>query len=233
MSNSDSNIFDEQNPASTDAGANPEVGDTNQYQEILSGIVNEEGKQKYNSVEDALKSVPFAQNHIKDLESQVAQLQEQVNNSKSAEAILEEIRNSQAPATKQETPELDKNTVTSLVEQVVNQREVQNTIKANQDSVSSTLKSVYGDKAKEVYESKARELGLTPELLDNLSGRSPKAVLAYFETKASEPSKTSSNINTNAFNHTPEQKPAKSIMGGASTKDMRDAWKRAGEHINQ
>jgi len=81
---------------------------------------------KYNSVEDALKSVPHAQKHIQTLESELATLKEELTKRKTAEELLDELKSGiQQPENTTQSAGIDQDTITNLLNQTLENREKQ------------------------------------------------------------------------------------------------------------
>ncbi|MNI54583.1 hypothetical protein D3C73_1094820 [compost metagenome] len=95
---------------------------------------------------------------------------------------------------------------------------------ANQAQVEQALKAKFGDKTADVVKQRASELGLTPKALGELSSKSPQAVLALFNTQGTHsPQPTRSSVNippTLSPSAPPLERPAKSLLTGASTKEQ-------------
>jgi hypothetical protein len=223
-----------------DQGTPPDQGATdNQQPEVtipteVADFVGD-GK-KYSSVEDALKSVPHAQKHIQTLESELAQLKEEVAKRRTAEELLDEIKS--GIRTSEITPQpvgLDKNELAQVVNQTIEMREAQRTAKQNADSVVAKFKDKFGDTAEQAYVTLAKESGLSVQQLNNLAATSPSAVLRLAGLVNGEPAvaaKTTSSVNTEAFsgNKQTEQRSAR-VKQGATTKDLVEAWRAAGEKV--
>ena len=192
-----------------------------------------EGK-KYKSAEDALKSVPHAQEHIKTLEEEMALLKEELTRRKTAEELLDEMKSGIQPT--EVTPqgvEIDQDRLMQLVTQTIEQKEQQSKAKQNAQTVASKFTEQYGAQAEEAYNKIAQEAGLTVQQLNNLAATSPNVVmkLAGFETKSTPVGKPSSSINTQALNNTAKPELSAKVPKGASTKDMLAAWRNAGEKV--
>ena len=192
-----------------------------------------EGK-KYKSAEDALRSVPHAQEHIKTLEEEMAQLKEELTRRKTAEELLDEMKSGIQPT--EATPqgvEFDQDRLMQLVNQTIEQKEQQTKAKQNAQTVASKFTEQYGAQAEAAYNKIAQEAGLTVQQLNNLAATSPNVVmkLAGFETKSTPVGKPSSSINTQALGSTKPTELSARVPKGASTKDMLAAWKNAGEKI--
>lgn len=190
---------------------------------------------KYNSAEEALKSVPHAQKHIQTLESELATLKEELSKRRTAEELLDEIKSGIQPQATPAGTEFDQDKLLQLVDQTLEFKERQKSAKNNAESVASKFTEKYGNKAEEVYNTVARESGLTVQQLNSLAASSPKIVLklAGLEgTSAPVAGKPTSSVNTEALNQKvdPSQLSAR-VKQGATTKDLVNAWKIAGEKV--
>lgn len=221
----ESSVFSKQEPKPTQQS--PQVPE--ELQELVG-----EGK-KYKTMEDALRSIPHAQNHIKTLEEKMQELEQEVQRRRAAEEVLEEVRKQgqeQPGATTSEANPAGEEDVQSLVRQTLEreltQREQAALVRQNQQQVVSSLSEKYGDKAEEVYVQKAQELGVPVSFLDDVAAKSPNAVLAYFGgSQQRTPAKTSSSLNTEQVARQQPQAKRKNVMFGASSSDIMDAWNSA------
>lgn len=189
---------------------------------------------KYRSVEDALKAVPHAQKHIQTLEQELAQLREEVTKRKTAAELLDEFK-SGLPQTTEATPqvEFDPDKITQIVTQAIEQRDVQKTAQINVKEVTTAFTSKFGDKAEEMYNKVANDSGLSVEMLNRLAKTSPQAVLrlAGIDSKQEPiPGKITSSIRTDGQVVQPTTQTAR-VRQGATTKDLVNAWKVAGEKV--
>ena len=167
----------------------PPKSEDSHFDQMLQGITNEEGKPKYSSVQQALGSIPHAQKHINQLESdnktlkdEIASLQEQLDEYKqkaerfgTVEELLEQ----------RENKGLTQEELDQYLEQKLQQRETVKTVQQNQASVVNSLVEMYGDKATAEREFMALQNDLGIDLTE-LSGKSPKAVLRYFDKPKSK-----------------------------------------------
>lgn len=190
-----------------------------------------EGK-KYKSAEDALKSVPHAQQHIETLESELAVVKEELSKRKTTQELLDEIKS----GTRQEaTPqaEVNQDTLEQLVAQTLERREFAKTAKSNASIVAAKFTEKFGETAQTAYNQIARESGLTVQQLHNLAATSPNAVLrlAGLDAKVATASSSSGTINTQSLKGTPPDALSAKVPRGASTKDLVRAWKAAGEKV--
>jgi len=195
-----------------------------------------EGK-KYQSVEDALSSVPHAQKHIQTLESELAEVKEELVKRKTTEDLLDEIKSGIVPQNTTEPVQYNQDNLEQLVSQALENRDVQKTAHHNAKSVAAQFTEKYADKAEEVYNSIAKENGMTVEQLNGLSASSPDAVLKLsgLEKRSQGIEKSSGTVNTEALSSTSKDKYGLSarVKQGASTKDLVDAWKIAGDKAKQ
>lgn len=164
-----------------------------------------EGK-KYATPEDALKSVPHAQKHIKQLEQSYEQLREEFNKAQTAaeqatklDEIAELLKQGQAKATPGHNPEESKGITPEALEELIQSRVpeyLERTLSERQKadnvmSVNNELVQRFGDdsKARQALEAKAKELGVSLADMKEMAAKSPKAVLAYFPASNPEPNK--------------------------------------------
>ena len=193
-----------------------------------------EGK-KYQSTEDALRSVPHAQKHIETLEFELAEVREELTRRKTTQELIDEIKSGVQPTvTTAPVGELNQDTVMDLVNKTLSIRERQSKAKGNADQVAKAFTSQYGQAAEKTYNSIANDLGLTITQLNELAAASPKLVLKVAGlTSVKAPSGfIESDVNTQALSNqgTPAVLSAR-VPRGASTKDLVKAWKAAGDKV--
>jgi len=189
---------------------------------------------KYQSVEDALKSVPHAQSHIQKLEDEMKQMREELSKRKTAEELLDEIKSQGFPE-KTSPAALDTDALSKVVENALSAREAQKKASQNIDSVVNAFNERFGEKGPEQYKLLAQESGLPLEYLNKLAATSPQAVmkLAGLENKQPTPGRTTSSINTTSMSSQPSTGSIKVKMVGSSTKELVSAWRAAGEAVKQ
>lgn len=180
-------------PVSQPANQEP-TQNTNVFSDQLKSIVNENGEQKYTSVDEALKGLSHSQQYIPQLQSQLSEkdaelatLREELSKRQSVEDVV-----SRLTAQKQEASEpiaapqqpvdnsLNEEAVLNIVAQYSQQQQAASVAVNNQKLVSDTLEQKFGTKAGEVVAAKASELGLTPERIGQIASESPAAALAMF-----------------------------------------------------
>lgn len=191
-----------------------------------------EGK-KYKSAEDALKSVPHAQQHISTLEAELAQMKEELTKRRTAEELLDEIKSGIQPQQQTESVGIDQDRLMQMVNQTLEQKEKQTLAQKNASQVASKFTENFGSEAENVYNRIAKEAGLTVAQLNNLAATSPSAVLKLsgLDSKPTTVSKPTGSVNTQALDNSKPQELSARVPKGASTKDLVSAWKAAGEKV--
>lgn len=187
---------------------------------------------KYASVDKALESIAPAQDYIQKLEAELAETRAKVEASTSVEETLKKFQEQKA----QETPTSQPVDPKALYQQFKNelladqQAEIE---QANTQEVVSALTEQFGDsaKAKEAFEAKARDLGMSVESLDNLAKQSPRAIFDMFGTSKQPTPKSAmkTSVNSQAFEstQTPSQEPIPGVMYGASSDQVLEAFRKA------
>tara|TARA_R110001599_G_scaffold169362_1_gene359309 strand:+ start:4650 stop:5351 length:702 start_codon:yes stop_codon:yes gene_type:complete len=194
-----------------------------------------EGK-KYQSPEDALKSVPHAQKHIETLESELAEVKDELAKRRTTQELLDEIKSGvQSEVNTTQTAELNQDNVMDLVNQTLSIREKKAQAELNTKSVASRFTEQYGDKAESSYNSIAKELNVSIKQLNELAATTPTLVLkAAGLTAVSAPvGNSTSDVNTEALGNKPQTDLASARVEGGSTKDLLKAWGNAGAKVKQ
>lgn len=194
-----------------------------------------EGK-KYSTAEEALRSVPHAQEHIKTLEAEMAQMKEELSKRKTTQELLDELKSGVQPVanTTQETG-LNQDTIMELVNNTLKQNEQKKTAQANASQVANKFTEKYGSNAETVYNSLAKDLNLTPQKLNELAASSPNLVLRLADLEPNvKVAKSSGSVNTEALSaNKPPQEMSARVPKGAKTSDLVNAWRAAGEKVKQ
>lgn len=208
------------------------------YMEQLRSIKNEDGLQKYASVEDAIASTVFAQDHIKKLEAELATERAEKD---AQRAELERNASAQFASTQEVQPQvagLSREDVYSTMEEY----ELIKDRKSNRKSVVDTLvQHCNGDeiKANEYISNKLKELGMDRNQLASLAETTPNAVYTLFgmDGRGTNTSGiTSGTINTDAVethNKDKEVPKAARMKIGASTQTLVNEWKASQQEANQ
>jgi hypothetical protein len=151
----------------------------------------DEVRTKYgNDPEKAWEALAHSQRHISKLESENAEKEQKLASAKTLEEVMNTIKNqSTVPprssvSTDTNMPSvLDENTLKAKVEEVFNQKTMQQRYEDNRRLVEQAMLSKYQtpDKANEQVRLKAASLDMTVEELQKLSVERPKAFLQFFE----------------------------------------------------
>jgi hypothetical protein len=155
---------------------------------ILSLLVGE-GK-KYKTVEDALRSTVYKEDHIRKLEYENKQLREASLKAKTTEELLNAIRNNKVQdpddtlgvneQTRQNTSNAAPTTKDELLKEVLSvleERKAKDTYESNLQTVKTALVRQFGTQYGEALNRISVELGLSQAEVDNMAKRSPKAFL--------------------------------------------------------
>ena len=248
---SDQDIFDAQgNPVTPVATPDPVVApivepSPNLFVDQLAVIKNEDGLPKYDSVPKALDALAQSQLYIQKLEGEAATnstemvgLREQVAKNAVVEDVVARLtaQNNDTPV--QETPQpkvVDEAAVLDMVRNALNQDRTAEKSKENVSLVQTTIVGKYGEKASEAMAAKAVELGTSLESLKKLSAESPALVIALFDgAKAPVDNPTSSSVTLNLTpkGPVPLEKPTKSLLAGATSKEQTDFMDRVREDVH-
>lgn len=205
------------------------------YADLLASIKNERGEQKYDSLEKALEALQHSQSYIPQLKTEAQKHQEELEKVRaeldkraSVEDVVSRLTGNQKPQDTDDTPTevnqgLNEKTVEELFEQLMQKKQTETAAQENRRKVNDALNQAYGDKVSEVIAEKAKELGITPKEMGEMASQKPGVVLALFNSKAPRgASTTTSSINVPPYRQQQEelQRPSKSLLSGASTKEQ-------------
>jgi hypothetical protein len=196
--------------------------------DLLNGIKREDGTPQYSTVEDALKSLPHAIEHIKRIEEENRNLKEGKEKT-AVEKLLEQMSKAQPPPTVQPAVEAPKGLGVDDVKKILEQERQAVQAKGNLDSFGNVLKDKYQGKAVEILQAKAQELGVQVDFISNLAKTSPRAALELLGIRDVAPSQpVQKNTGTVV---SPQGKPntqerASPFRVGSSDKDLLAEWRR-------
>jgi hypothetical protein len=242
-------IFEDQQ-TTQDAGSDENVVDSNTtathdanslFADQLKSITAEDGRAKYNSVDDALKALKHSQEYIPQLkgkvdsyEAKIAQLEAELAKRSSVEEAVSRLTATESQ-TAQPAQGLDVQAVESLVSQVLSKREQQGVAQQNEKVVEQALAEKFGANAYAELRNKASELGMPVGDLRKLAQQSPKAFLAFFPDKTRDAQYNLSGINTAAIKpaekSTVVARPEKSVLMGASSQEQAAEFRRHYEAV--
>ncbi len=237
----DQSVFNEANsPQETPA---PQAQDnSNLFADQLSGIKNESGQPKYDTVDKALEALAHSQDYIPTLKGELSEkdkviqeLQEKLAKTEAIEDVVSRLSAQQEP-TQQETPQvsgLDEQAVLQVVQNYQAQQQIQQTSKANEATVNSALLAKFGDKAADIVASKAAELKMSTQDLQNLAQKSPDAVLSLFQVGSTAPKVTTGSISIPHITPPTQelQAPEKSLMRGSTQGQVSDYMAKIRENV--
>lgn len=233
----DQSLFTEQTdqPAGTPPAQEPS-NPSALFADQLQAIRNEEtGKPKYENLDEALKGLKHSQEYIPQLKSEVEQYKAELEQLKGELGKREAVEDvlARLTANKQEgnpvdtTPQqvagLSEEAVAKLVESKLQENQSKAQQSANMSKVEQALNSQFGDKARDVIASKAKELNISVKELGELSATKPEFVLAAFNAKQQstiKPTTTSVTIPGTKPSVPEVTAPTKSLIRGATAKDQ-------------
>ena len=197
----------------------------------LLGEIKEGDRQKYSTVEDALKAITPAQQHIKTLEEENAALKEKVTQVASIEQLMAKLEEKATSQVNQPQGEqvFDESKLDALLDSRLTKREQDAIKKSNKDKVIAAFQDKYGDKAAEAYNKLATESGVGGDFLAEMAERSPQAVMQLAglggPKKPSQPSSLESQFNSEALRSNQDKPSAKVRMTGYTSDELLNAWK--------
>lgn len=188
--------------------------------DYVDALVKAKGEQ-WSDPQAIAKGKLEADEHISNLEKQLAEMREDVAKNDYASKVLAALENKDAAQRNTPQPTDDGNTGTqnttgdtsvdieSLVEKTLTEREQKAKVTQNVDKVNKALTEAFGTEATKVVQEKAQSLGMSIERMQDLAGESPDAFLALVGG-ATAPEKgpdVSSSVNTSAaaFNRSGEK----------------------------
>ena len=219
----------------------PTASSDNVFADQLASIKNERGEPKYQDLPTALDALRHSQQYIPQLKQELdtlkqenATLKAQLEQHGNLEDTIERLTSQRQEApSHQEVQGLTPEQVQELLEQQLSQREQQQKAQTNAQQVEQAIVQRYGDKAGEVARQKAQEMGISVTKFAELAAESPQMVLALFDVKPTpqgNPSSSSVSIPpVNPDKGHELERPEKSLLSGASTKDQMDYMRKVKE----
>jgi len=207
----------------------PEAQATNETGDDYRSMYVGEGK-KYSDEDKAFKALHYQGQHISQIESENAQLREQLAKATKLEELLLAKKEEEpaAPPQPEAQPQEPANDIDSLLDRKLEQREMANRLRSNIKSVDAAMKEAFGGEAQRKLVTKANEYGMPIDKMMDIAGSSPKAFLAMFDIKdgaAKQRATTTSDVRIESEQKT--KQPPKTVMGGASRAELLDSWRAA------
>ncbi len=185
-------VFDAAQQPEGQSQEQPTDAQTQEQQEsYLARLVQAKGE-NWKDPEVLAKGKLEADGYIKNLEEQLKQLREDLGKQEYSKQLLDQLQNKAtqpvsvnpvvannnngSTSTDGTTPpQVSEDTLKSLVEQTLTQRDRDNTVRQNLAIVDEELQKAYGTEAPVVVQTKAKELGLSVKRLQELASESPAA----------------------------------------------------------
>jgi hypothetical protein len=186
--------------AQTEQTTEQTTTETSPQESFVQKLVEAKGE-NWKDPEVLAKGKLEADGYIKTLEDQLAQMREDMKKQDYQAQILEQLQNKATESTavnngvpnnngdinpQNTTAGIDEETLKSLVEQTLSQREKDNTVQQNLSQVDKELESSFGTEAAATVQKKAQELGMSMDRLRDIAAESPSA----FFTLIGQPQKT-------------------------------------------
>lgn len=184
----------EQNAEQTQTEASPQAS-------FLNKLVETKGE-NWRDPETLAKGKLEADGYIKNLEDQLVQMREDMKKQDYQADLLAQLQNKATETTtvnngesnnnngsidtQNTTGVVDEDTLKSLVEKTLTQREKNSTLQQNLSQVDKELESSFGTEAAATVQKKAEELGMSMDRLRDIASESPSA----FFTLIGQPEKT-------------------------------------------
>lgn len=172
----------------------PQTTETTPPQESFVAKLVEAKGENWNNPEVLAKGKLEADSYISQLETQLAQMREDMNKQDYAKTLLDQLQNKAAEPTTAKPAMPNNNTggtgegntnsglseedLKSLVEQTLTTRDKENTVKQNLALVDQELEKSYGTDAKAKLQQKAEELGMSLQRMEEIASESPSAFFA-------------------------------------------------------
>lgn len=152
-----------------------------------TGSIFTVGEREY-TPDTAVKKIQAADEHIARIEAENAELREKLTKAASVEDVLNTIRNQPSMDSTQQTAGSSEDDIKRMVEQQVLNLETTRTAEGNVRQADAQMKELYGEKAASVLQTKASQLGLDVNSLQDIAAKSPSAFMQLVADKASTPS---------------------------------------------
>jgi len=170
---SEENTFGDQTKTSTEGAV--------ENKDVLFEI----GERKYD-LDAVQKKILSADEHIKRIEAENAELREKINKATTLDAVMQAMKE-RGEATNQQTTVPNADDLVSLVKRTLSEQSQEERRANNLMTADKLMKERFGDKAKEVLEKKAKELGIGLQTATDVAAHSPAAFMQWFQSTPAEP----------------------------------------------
>lgn len=214
-------MSDQDNAPETQAPQTPEPNQEQIDLEALARKIAEiktgDGRQKYESVEKAVESIPHKEEFIEQLKAEVSEerlkreeLEKRFGEMETKvsieERIAEKIASQKGPEERPSSVDIDEQKLSELVANIVDSKDTQKKRQLNAskfvDAVASETKDVAA-----FIEAKAELIGIGVSTFEDLIAQSPDAALKLVGLNSTAPVKTQPNVNTTGFQARQESVP--------------------------
>jgi hypothetical protein len=216
-------------------------------EDLLASIKNENGEQKYRTVDEAIKALAHSQAFIPQLQSEKKQLEEETirlreiaTKASAIDEVLDKLRTqgSEQKPTEKETPSgggLSEDQVTQLVRRALEEQQKSAKVTDNVTRVNNELISRFGGNktASEAIAARCLELNTTPEQLKILAADSPDLVLSLFATDKTKPSQPTLSGQISQFGKPLVEVPSpnQSILTGATSREQKEYYLKVKDEV--
>lgn len=231
------NLFTQENSQATpEQVSSPSASTENLFENQLKDIRNENGEQKYGSVDKALEALKHSQQYIPELKTENERLQQELNDAKAKLESTQSVKDIlTSPSSEQAVPTsagLGEEEVARLVQQQLSQREAQSIAQKNQLAVSEALQAKFGTEVEAEIQKVSQQFGLSKEKIGELSKESPNAVLQLFGEKAGNVPPSTSSVYVPPTPSAPEPlQPMKGLISGATSAQQMEAMRKIKEQV--
>ena len=185
-------VFTEGNVTTQATQTEPQTTETAPPQDSFVAKLVEAKGENWGNPEVLAKGKLEADNYIQQLETQLTQMREDLGKQDYAAKLLDQLQNKAAEPTTANAvmpnnnniggtsdgntnPNLSEEDLKSLVEQTLTAREKDGLVKQNLAIVDQELEKSYGTEAQAKVQSKAQELGISLERMQEIAAESPNA----------------------------------------------------------
>lgn len=230
----------------TNTQETPAAPQSDPFADLLQGIRNEQGEQKYRDVKTALEALKNSQQFIeqlknekRDVEAREAAARVELEKMGTIDDYVKRLQNKDANAdAPKETPKggegLSEARLAQLLDERLTAREMQAVEAANRNAVEAELQKVHGDNAAGFIKQRAKELGMSVNDLETLAKRTPNAALQLLggtPKPSVAPSQGSIIPPREVPNDNPMPKWERGVAhGGLTNKELVERWRVAKDY---
>lgn len=249
---SDNSLFNQSSNGSDqnqnqNGNGNSQPNQNDQLVTMLASIRNENGEQKYKTVEDAMKALLHSQQFIPQLQQEAKAAKDEAERLRTEaakitqlEATVAELLQGSKKSTEVTPPVIDEAAIADVVQKTLTKTQAEAVRQANLSTVVKTMQEKFGTEVEAKFYGKAQELGMSKAEINELAAKSPAAVFQIFGiTDGGKPTQSAPNqstVNTSVFNQNPDTKVGankKSLMLGATSEDIRDEQRNARAMVDE